>query len=222
MPGVGTLVRAGYKIGPVTLYLCVATGKMGLKRLLIQGSIVMVDQGTPLSVEQFWDEYAGEPYQLIRGKVAPVKPAEYMHGAVVSRVVALLYGWVRKCPEGGVVTTDAGFVLASDTLCKADCAFIACEDSELLVEPETYFPFAPDLVVEVVTSNDKAAHVRDKIVLYRAAETRIIWVIYPSLRRVDVHLLNGTSCEVGTDGMLNGGDVLPGLRIEVAELFPFA
>ncbi len=89
-----------------------------------------------------------------------------------------------------------------------------------VTEPQKYIPFAPDLAVEVVSPGDSASETRDKVDLYRAAGTRLIWVIYPSLRKVDVYLPDGTSYQVAEEGTLDGGDVLPGLQIPVSRLFP--
>ena len=91
---------------------------------------------------------------------------------------------------------NAGFKLSTYTLLGPDCAYITRDKVESLTEPEKYIPFAPDLAVEVVSPNDKAHEIRDKVTLYRAAGTRIVWVIYPSLRKVDVYLPDGTALEI--------------------------
>jgi Uma2 family endonuclease len=70
----------------------------------------------------------------------------------------------------------------------------------------------------VVSPGDNASAIRDKVSQYRRAGTHLIWVIYPAIRKVDVYLPDGTSYEAGK--LLNGGDVLPGLQLAVADLFP--
>jgi len=55
---------------------------------------------------------------------------------------------------------------------------------------------------------------------YRAAGTQLIWVISPELRKVAVYLPNNRVQEVDAEGILEGGDILPGLQIPVAALFP--
>lgn len=161
----------------------------------------MSAQKKPLTVEQFWVEYAGQSYELIRGKVVPVSPTDFAHSVVTSRIVAVLCSRTEDIRHHvGVITVDAGFMLGPDTICSADCAFLSHE--------------------QVVSSHDLAEIIRDKVAQYRAAGTRLIWVIYPSLHKVDVFLPDGSAHELDEHGTLDGGDVLPDVRIAVAELFP--
>jgi Uma2 family endonuclease len=48
---------------------------------------------------------------------------------------------------------------------------------------------------------------------------RLLWVIHTSTRSATVYSDDGTIRLVREDGSLDGDDVLPGLRIPVAELF---
>lgn len=173
-----------------------------------------------LTVEQFWMQYAGKPFELVHGRVAELTPTGFEHGAVTRRIGTRLGEFVDQHGLGEVVGAETGFWLGPDTLRAADCAFIRQERVEQITEPDKYVPFAPDLVVEVVSPGDSAAGIRDKVAQYRAAGTRLIWVIYPSLRRVDVYLPDGSAQEVSAEGTLDGSDVLPGLQIAVAGLFP--
>jgi Uma2 family endonuclease len=180
----------------------------------------MAVQEQLLTVEAFWDQYAGKPYELIHGRVVEVTPTGLAHGAVIPRVGTLLGAFVDANGLGEVVGAETGFWLGPHTLRGPDCAYIRQEKFASVTEPEKYVPFAPDLAVEVVSPGDTASDIRDKVDLYRAAGTRLVWVIYPSLRKIDVYLPDGTSYEVKKDGTLDGGDVLPGLSISVNDLFP--
>lgn len=174
-----------------------------------------------MNVEEFWDQYGNKPYELVRGKVVEIAPKEILHGIIVSRIGARLGSLVEIHQLGEVVVTT-GFQLRPDTLLGPDCALLTKEKAQSIAEPDQYVPFAPDLAVEVVSPGDTASDIRDKVDLYRAAGTRLIWVIYPVSRKVDVYLPDGTAHEVNTEGMLDGGDVLPGLQIPVTALFPSA
>jgi Uma2 family endonuclease len=180
----------------------------------------MAVQVRPITVEEFWEQYAGKPYELVRGEIVEVTPAGISHGAVTRRIGTLLGEFVDARGLGEVVGAETGFWLAPDTLRAPDCAYISREKVQSITEPEKYVPFAPDLAVEVVSPGDTASDIRDKVDLYRAAGTRLVWVIYPALRKVDVYLPDGTAREVGAEGTLDGGDVLPGLQIAAKDMFP--
>ena len=78
----------------------------------------------------------------------------------------------------------------------------------------------PDLCVEVVSPSDRAEELMDKVEEYLLAGVRLVWVFYPRHRAV---LVYHSMCDVRglthTD-TLDGGEVLPGFRLLLAELFP--
>lgn len=79
----------------------------------------------------------------------------------------------------------------------------------------------PDLAAEVVSPNDLYSEVRGKIAEYQRAGVRLIWVIDPNTRTIEVRRQGATTAETLTvDDDLAGGEVLPGFRCRVADLFP--
>jgi Uma2 family endonuclease len=77
----------------------------------------------------------------------------------------------------------------------------------------------PDLCVEVVSPNDTADDLMDKIGEYFQAGVRLVWVFYPRHDTVYVYE-SPTAVRVLTRAdSLDGGAVLPGFRLPLAELF---
>jgi Uma2 family endonuclease len=173
------------------------------------------------SCELFWAQYGDKSYELIRGKVVESALKSVLHGIVLVRISALLYAFAGKNRSGEVVVRTA-FQLGHNTILGPDCAFVNTAQAQSIANRDQYVPFAPDLAVEVVSPGDTAFDIRDKVDLYRAAGTRLIWVIYPSSRKVDVYLSDGTAREISEGNALDGGEVLPGLHIPVEALFPSA
>lgn len=100
-----------------------------------------------------------------------------------------------------------------------DAAFISKPDSSDL--EGTYFTVAPDLAVEVVSEDEdilKKAHE------YLTAGTKIVWAVYAQDRTVYVMTLNDKGAIVSLpftgDDILDGGDVLPGFKLPVRDIFP--
>jgi hypothetical protein len=60
----------------------------------------------------------------------------------------------------------------------------------------------------------------ERIEEYFAAGTKIMWVIYPTQRLVYVYESPRQPHVLGGADALDGGAILPGLRIPVASLFP--
>jgi len=147
-----------------------------------------------------------------------VTPTGFAHGAVTSRVATLLRllwmgtGWVKSSarkPASGLIPTR----------CAGRTALTSAGTSGVAVEPDKYVPFAPDLAVEVVSPGDTASDIRDKVDLYRIAGTRLVWVIYRNCAKSMV-FARPDRPQAGAEGVLDGGDVLPGLQIKVAESVP--
>ncbi|MBN1966347.1 MAG: Uma2 family endonuclease [Anaerolineae bacterium] len=180
----------------------------------------MVTQEKLMTVEEFWAQYAGQPYELVEGEVVPMTLTGLTHGFITSRVAAHLRSFVDEHQLGEVVGAETGFRLSDVALQAVDAAFVSKEKLARITEPDKFAPFAPDLAVEVVSPNDSASGVRQKVRRYLRAGTALVWVIYPELREVEVHRQDGTVQTATHADTLDGGDVLPGLALPVASLFP--
>ncbi|MEO8541534.1 MAG: Uma2 family endonuclease [bacterium] len=77
---------------------------------------------------------------------------------------------------------------------------------------------APDLTVEVVSPNDEVEAFEQKLDDYRQAGIPVIWVTLPGTQRAQV-LTPDRRTDVPANGVLDGGDVLPGFPLSLSELF---
>jgi Uma2 family endonuclease len=104
---------------------------------------------------------------------------------------------------------------------KADVSFIRLD--RLSVEEahvEGHLRIAPDLAVEVLSPRDLVYKVDRKIQLYRDAGVRLIWVVNPESRTVDIHRFGITPGVIVRErDEISGDDVIPGFRCPVAALF---
>ena len=180
----------------------------------------MAVQEQLLTVEEFWAEYAGKPFELVHGRIVEVMPAGGTHGGTTRRTGARVGDFVDANDLGEVFGAETGFQLAPDVMRGADVAFVRRDKWAAVENQEKYVPFAPDLAVEVVSPNDGALEVLNKVEEYLAAGTLLVWVMYPDTRKVVVHYPDHTARTFGAGEMLDGGDVLPGLKLAVADLFP--
>ena len=79
-------------------------------------------------------------------------------------------------------------------------------------------PFAPDLAVEIVSPTDRMSDVTRKVLDYVDAGARLVWIIDPVNRTVAVHRSRSDVIMLRDSDTLDGGDVLPGFRLALAEL----
>jgi len=120
---------------------------------------------------------------------------------------------------GYVTGADGGFKLASRRARRPDVAFISKARGVTLEGIE--FDVAPDLAVEVVSPDED---VFKKAREYLHAGTRMVWAVYADEQIVYVMTLDDDggihSLPFGIDATLDGGDVLPGFKLAVKDIFP--
>ena len=85
--------------------------------------------------------------------------------------------------------------------------------------PKGHVRIAPDIMIEVVSPNDTAWETDQRVDDFLRAGTRLVWVIYPDTRIVQVYRQGGSSMRLTANDQLSGEEVLPGFRCSVSELF---
>lgn len=157
--------------------------------------------------------------ELVRGRVVREPPASYEHGRVGGEIFAVLHRFVREHRLGEVLTSETGFVLFHDpdTVRAPDAAFVS--SARIPSDPKGFARLAPDLAVEVVSPSNTWPEVQAKVFDYLDAGTRLVWVLEPRQRRIRVFRSREDVTILGEDDVLDGGDVLPGFRAPVRELF---
>lgn len=150
-----------------------------------------------------------------------VPGAGMLHGLIAALVYDLLRAFVRERDLGLVLPDGVGYLLdrRPDLLRIPDVSFVSWQRIPEEGASEGFWPFAPDLAVEVVSPNDRAEDVRDKVREYLAAGARLVWVLWPKHRSVTLYAAGGATRDLRPDAELDGGDALPGFRVPVAALF---
>lgn len=83
-----------------------------------------------------------------------------------------------------------------------------------------YLERSPELVVEVLSPEDRLSELFIKLDDYFRNGARIAWIVLPSERSVLVFDGESKGAVKTAQDTLEGGDVLPGLAIRVSSLFP--
>ena len=80
-------------------------------------------------------------------------------------------------------------------------------------------PLVPALVVEVISTSEAAAYIQEKARDCFGDGAQIVWLLFPKTRTAQVHRPGQPILTIEESGSLDDGEVLPGLRIEVREIF---
>ena len=162
-----------------------------------------------------------EPWELWEGVLRKVPGAGVEASEVAGDIVALIRPFVRATKLGVLTTADGTYVLARDpdTVVVPDVAFVRWERLPDRQRPKGFCPVPPDLAVEVVSPSDTPRDVAAKMEHYRRAGVPLVWWIYPERRAVVVFRAGQQVAELHEGDELDGGEILPGFRLPVAEIF---
>jgi Uma2 family endonuclease len=84
---------------------------------------------------------------------------------------------------------------------------------------KSYAIGAPDLAVEVVSPGDTVREVEEKVKEWLEAGARMVWAVRPKLRMITVYRSLTDVVVLTEKDTLDAGDVVPGFRIAVADVF---
>ena len=77
----------------------------------------------------------------------------------------------------------------------------------------------PDLAIEIRSPDDSLKQMREKAEYYLANGSRLVWLVVPGKRYVEVHRPNQEEEIMFGSDVLDGGDVLPGFTLPIADIF---
>lgn len=176
---------------------------------------------TQRSPEELLNLEDGHRFELIDGQLVERKMGAKA-SLIAGTIIHLLHQHVRAGSLGLIFATDCGYQIFPNTPNRVrfpDGSFIRRGQLPNDEPPEGHVRIAPDLVVEVVSPNDLAEEVEEKIEDYLQAGVPLIWVVYPSTRRVMVYRPDGRCTRLTDAQELDGEGVLQGFRCRVEELF---
>ena len=177
---------------------------------------------TPVTAEQLAampDD--GNRWELVAGELIMMTPAGWKHGAIAGRLQAWLASHVEENDLGLVFAAETGFRLSRnpDTIRAPDVAFVAKGRLTSLPTQEVFWPGVPDLAVEVVSPNDRARYVEEKVKAWLEAGCAMVWVVDPEPETVTVHRATGRPATLSGQDELSGEEVVEGFCCPVGALF---
>ena len=159
-------------------------------------------------------------YELVEGRVVRMSPPGSRHGALATRIAALLHQHV-DAHDLGAVLTPAGFWLATDpdTVREPDIAFVRAGRMPSTDIPDGFWPGPPDLAIEIRSPGDRQAMIRDKVRDYLARGVVLVWIVDPKGKTVTVHREESRPVTLGVDDEIDASEVVPGFTCAVRQFF---
>jgi Uma2 family endonuclease len=157
--------------------------------------------------------------ELVNG-ILVAKPMGHYESHIAALLTYLLYQYLEMHPIGVLYDAEAPYVLLSDSVRKPDVSFLSFARMPGGKLPrEAACSIAPDLAIEVLSPSNTTAEMELKLKQYFASGVRLVWHIEPELRSARVFTAEDQFEDIPSDGVLLGGEVLPGFELPLAKLF---
>jgi len=160
-------------------------------------------------------------YELVKGYLRE-RPVSERSSKVGARIIRLLGNEAEKAGQAVVYGSDLGYQCFPDSSINVrfgDASVIDAARLRQIPGDPGFMPIPADLVVEVLSPNDKSKDVADKVKDYLKAGFRLIWVVDPEWRNVHIYRPDGSVQLLSEREEITGETALPGFRCKVGEFF---
>ena len=182
-----------------------------------------------LSPEQFAAVCAANPDAVLEldaaGNLIHMTPTGGETGARNSRLLMRFLAWADQLGGWQVFDSSTGFRLPDGAVLSPDASLVRLERWQLLTPQQrrSFPPLCPDVVVELASPSDQGpravAALRQKMAAYQANGAQMGWLLIPEERSVEVWPVAGEPYRIEAATQLDGGQLLPGLRIELQDIW---
>lgn len=185
-------------------------------------SRVAVQRIQGLTAEDFFDlNVPDEKTELVNGEVLRMSPAGGEHGVIALRIGAWLLMFVEEHQLGVVCAAETGFLVRRnpDTVRAPDAAFVSRGRMGEEGAPKKFWPFAPDLAVEVVSPSETTEQTQERVRDWFAAGAQAVWVLFPGTATVHAYRSPSEARILQRGDLLTGDGDLTGFSCPVVALF---
>ncbi len=161
----------------------------------------------------------GRTCELIDGTLVE-KTMGYFEAWLASEILFLIRSYLEQHDLGIVTGPDGCLRLFPQQVRVPDVAFVRRErlpDGRVPREPIP--SLAPSLAVEVLSKGNTRREMERKLREYFEAGVNLVWYIEPRTQTATAYTSPDHFTEIGVDGELDGGEILPGFRLPLKKLF---
>jgi Uma2 family endonuclease len=189
-------------------------GNIPLARIRLYPSPGMATEADALAIQA----REGRLFELIDGILVEKAMGTY-ESLLAALLIQRLMNFVEREDLGVVLGPDGALRILPQRMRIPDVSFLGWHHfPERRLPSERVFSVVPDLAIEILSAGNTPEEMRNKVNEYLDAGVQMIWIIDPSNRTAAVHTRQGSQL-LGEDNSLDGGQVLPGFRCVLRELF---
>ena len=182
----------------------------------------LTDSITDEQFEQLCAQNRDTKFEMTsQGKLIVMSPTGSESGRQNADLLTQIGTWNRQTKLGVVFDSSTGFTLPNNAKRSPDVSWIEISRwNELTKQQRRRFaPIAPDFVLELLSPNDRLEDVQFKMREYRECGVKLGWLIYPDEKRVGIYHLGKDVETLIAPQSLFGENLMPGLVVELNEIF---
>ncbi len=165
---------------------------------------------------------AAKGFELVNGEMKELNVSA-QSCRVAGQIYRALENYSERQAPGWAFPPETGFQCFEDDSAKVrkpDASFIVLERmTREQYEEDGFIEVVPDLVAEVISPNDMAQEVEEKLEMWLEAGVKVVWVVNPTTKTVRIHRFDGGYAFLQASDTIAGEPVLPGFACPVADLF---
>ena len=155
------------------------------------------------------------------GRLIVLPPCGLEGGGRESSLGAQLYEWNRQTRLGRTFSSNAGYTLPNGAVRAPDASWISTPRwAAVPVEDKRRFAhIVPDFAIELLSESDSLREIREKAREYVGNGVRLVWVIDPSTRSVEIYRPGYAPQRVENRKVLSAEPELPGFELDLEPIF---
>jgi len=178
-------------------------------------------QTRPMTIDEFLarPEQDEPALEYLRGEVTEKPMASEIHGQIVIKLGFRLKAYVRETKEARVVTEVRHASRAQDWVFLPDLNVRLRHPGDGGPQHRNVVERAPEMAVEVLSPDDRVGRWLERLHLYMAAGTQLLWVIDPEDQTIHVYRPGEPARVVRAGETLDALPVLRSFTLDVADFF---
>ena len=156
-------------------------------------------------------------YEIVDGQPEEKAMPGARHSGICARLAIELGVYVKANRLGGLYVEGSFQIGGNERI--PDLAFVAAARIPPEGEPDSKWPMAPDLAVEVISPNDLYEKVYAKAMEYLAAGVKQVWLASPEHHMITIYRSATDITAFPEDRDLVSEDLFPGFRCPLREIF---
>lgn len=158
--------------------------------------------------------------ELVDGELMMRSPTNWRHGNYERRFGQILGNYVDEKHLGKILVGEVGIYTRRnpDTIRGTDVLFISHKRLEQTTA-RSFLDVAPELIVEVMSPDDRWSEVKQKLREYFDIGVIQVWVADPADKTISVYRSLTKVQMLNEPDEISGGEILPEFKAKVADFF---